>query len=496
MELFDSVRENIYKYDMLTGGDYCIAAVSGGADSVCLLLLLARFAAEADIHLKVVHVNHMIRGTEADRDEAFVVALAKQLSIPCVVVRRPVPSLADEWGMTEEEAGRKVRYEAFRAELDAFMKEAPDGLKRPRGVIATAHNQDDLAETVIFNLTRGSGLSGMKGILPVREDIIRPLLYTARCDIEAYLHEAGQSWCTDSTNSDTEYTRNRIRHNIIPELRLINSNAVEHIARAARDAAEAESYISGQTEVYAAELIEERDGGISVPASAYAADDHMLWDHMIKDIIGRVCHGLKDIGRSHIDEVHKLIHAANGSSIRLPNGARVLRNNDRLIFYGREMTEPVEPYQICIDVPGTYQLPGSSLIPGLVPPYSLRVDIIEKPVYFDLIKKEYTKYLDYDKILHSIFLRPARADDTMVINASGGSKRCNRIFTDNKINEIQRRRLPVIAEGDCLIWIPGIRIGENYKVSDGTKRLLILELFGERTGNGDTDEGKNKRIYQ
>ena len=200
----------IEKYDMISPGDEVVAALSGGADSVCLLLALDALSERLQISLSAIHVNHCIRGEESDRDEQFCRDLCTRLGIPFTCGRFDVVSIAKERKLSLETAARDVRY--------AFFAEKTAGKK-----IATAHNANDNAETVILNLVRGTGTKGIAGIPPVRDNIIRPLLGCDRSDIENFLEERGQEYMTDSTNLSDDYTRNTIRHNVIPVLKKFNS---------------------------------------------------------------------------------------------------------------------------------------------------------------------------------------------------------------------------------------------------------------------------------
>ena len=208
------------KNHMTDRGDGVLAAVSGGADSVCLLLLLCELAAELGIHVSAFHMNHGIRGAEADRDERFVEKLCGRMGVPLTVVHEKVGSYAADHGLSTEEAGRILRYR--------HLKETAE--KYGCAKIAVAHHEDDDAETVLLNLFRGSGLPGLSGIRPVREEIIRPLLCVSRKEIEEYLTSREHSWCEDSTNKENDYTRNKIRHKILPLMVEINEQAAKMIA--------------------------------------------------------------------------------------------------------------------------------------------------------------------------------------------------------------------------------------------------------------------------
>ena len=227
MDTFEKkVIDYIRKYNMFDGVDHCVCGVSGGADSVSLLTILARYRKMLGITLHVVHINHMIRGKEADSDQTYVEDLCSGYGIECISRNIDVVSMAVDMGLTVEEAGRRARYDTFEQIRSLYESEG--------SVIAVAHNQNDVAETVIFNMARGTGLGGMKGITPVRNNVVRPILCCAREEIEDYLSRNNIPYCTDSTNNEDDYTRNKIRHKVLPVLMDVNEQAVSHICAMAQ----------------------------------------------------------------------------------------------------------------------------------------------------------------------------------------------------------------------------------------------------------------------
>lgn len=230
-QIFDTAK----KYSMIKAGDEVIAALSGGADSVCLLLALHELSDILDIKVSALHVNHCLRGEESDRDEQFCRDLCERLSIPFICGRFNVKEEAEKLKISTELAARDIRYR--------FFAEQSEGKK-----IATAHNANDNAETVIFNLTRGTGTKGIAGIPPVRDNIIRPLISVTREQIENYLKEKGQDYVTDSSNLTDDYTRNIIRHNVIPVLKQINSSLFRTIAADSDNFRTDNSFIESETE--------------------------------------------------------------------------------------------------------------------------------------------------------------------------------------------------------------------------------------------------------
>ena len=238
-----SVIDFIKEHKMIEKGERIIVGVSGGADSVCLLYILYKIKEEWGFDITAVHVNHMLRGEEAERDKQFVRNLCDSLGVENYAVNVDVASLADQQKMSIEEAGRAARYLAF----DSVLRRLKEGQIYRGGKVALAHHRDDNVETVLLNLIRGSGLNGLKGILPVTErdrlKIIRPLLSVGREDIEQYLNDMGIPHVEDSTNSENEFARNKIRNEIIPRLKLINSRAPEHISETAWSLAQLQSFM-------------------------------------------------------------------------------------------------------------------------------------------------------------------------------------------------------------------------------------------------------------
>ena len=252
---------SIDTYSMLKGGERVTAALSGGADSVCLLLVLKELEEKYNIKVYAVHVNHCIRGEESDRDEQFCRDLCRKLGVELTVRRIDVPAYAADNKRSLEEAARDIRYSVF--------AEVASG-----GKLATAHTASDSAETVILNLARGTGLKGICGIPPVRDNIIRPLIDVTRNDVENYLLKRGQNFITDSTNLSVDYTRNRIRHKIIPEILQINSGFYKTFCAELKIFSEENKFIEKFAET--AYNICNEDGALAVSSERINSIDEIL----------------------------------------------------------------------------------------------------------------------------------------------------------------------------------------------------------------------------
>ena len=475
----DAFEKKIIRYieknNMFDGARHCVCGVSGGADSISLLTVLSKYRNYLGVNIHVVHINHMIRGEAADADQGYVEKMCDLYGVDCSSYNIDVQTMASEQGLTVEEAGRLARYGAFD---DIKKKHAQEGC-----VIAVAHNRNDVAETVLFNMARGTGMGGVKGIAPVKDGIVRPLLSCDRAEIEDYLRRHGISFCTDATNDEDDYTRNKIRHRIIPVMREINDQAVEHICSMAEMAADYERLVSGLTEKFlqsqGIDISVETCGwtGTSNEGRSYSVDrdslfgqDKLVQELAVRRLIGMVCGGLKDIGRSHVQEVMKLYNADTGAGIDLPGGGRAFVRYGDIVFSAHNKNDnnsqldDASAVDIDIASDGVYELNSGRLL----------VKIYDRPELLDLSKKECTKYLDYDKIKKCLQLRTMKSGDYIVVNSEGARKKLNRLFTDAKIPADTRRDVPLVTSGSEVVWAVGLRIGENYKVTDNTHRIIEM----------------------
>ena len=434
--------------------------VSGGADSVCLLLMLSELAGKWGFKLFAVNVEHGIRGKESLEDSDFVEKLCKEKGIPCFRYDVDVPALAKEKHISTEEAAREARYGAFdRARKDHDLD-----------FIALAHNAEDNAETVIFNLARGTSLSGLTGIRPLRDFYIRPLLCLSRSEIEDYLAEKGQPFRTDSTNLSTQYSRNKIRKEVIPVLKEINPQAAHHIREMSMDLSEASSFIG--------DYASERLGSMSETQGDCIRIDIFLLekekDYIIREIIRRalalVSGGAKDIGRIHVNDTLQLTKGPTGKSINLSMGLKAEREYDTLIIRkGADGPEENEPsFSGPIEVPGLTKAENISLCTSFVPKEAVKIE-----------KKTYTKLVDYDRIKGDLFLRHRRTGDMLVINEAGGRISLKDYFINEKIPAGLRDRIWLVCDEAQVIWVVGYRLSEAFKIREDTGKILQLDFTEE-----------------
>lgn len=322
-DLQKKVFSYIRAHQMLSKDSRVVAGVSGGPDSVCMLLMLRDWCREYGGLLQVLHLEHGLRGEQSLEDAAFTAALCKRLGIPCAIVHKKVREEARSRGLTVEEAGRLLRYEEF-------ARACPPG-----GRIAVAHNVSDQAETVLFHLVRGSGLTGLAGIRPVRGNIIRPLLSCSREEIEEWLRGRGQEWRTDATNLETDYTRNRIRRLILPELEEVNEQAVRHISEAAAGAGEASDFLDRLAQQFLDEQVRFGENRAAVNLDAFRREDPFMQALILRRTIMRLRGGraLKDVGRIHIQDLLGLAGKPRGKRLDLPGRLKAVREGRCLVLY-------------------------------------------------------------------------------------------------------------------------------------------------------------------
>lgn len=312
-DAYRRTMEYVEETGLLQNTARLFTAVSGGADSVFLFYVMLECCKKRNIPMEVIHVHHGIRGEEADRDAAFVRSLCEAHHVPFRLFRRDIPKEASEKHMTVEEAGRAARYEIFEAEAAKVT-----GAK-----VALAHQKNDQAETLLFNLARGTGLKGLCSLRPVRGIYIRPLLAVSREEEVACLKSRRFSWREDSTNADDEASRNRIRHYVLPYLtKEINSRTVDHLADTARIAAEASDFIAAEAEKrYDRYVVETVDpSGKVVSGDLVKNEPRLMQEEVVRLCIGRTLNTLKDISGLHVGLVLELFGRENGKFLDLPKG--------------------------------------------------------------------------------------------------------------------------------------------------------------------------------
>ncbi len=461
--MVNKVKEEMIKYHMIEPGDVVIAGVSGGADSVCLLLVLEEIQKEKIIpfSIEVVHVNHGIR-REASEDADFVRALCETKDIPFHLISVDIKAMAKEHQMSEEEMGRKVRYEEFQRILGTR-----------KGKIAVAHNSNDRAETMLFHLFRGTGLTGICGIRPVQGKVIRPLLNVERKEIEEWLAERNTSFCTDKTNFEDDYTRNRIRHHILSYAEdNIVRGAVSNMNRAAIQLEQAEDYIAEVACRAVCRCCEEMEQPhrMVIHLDKLQKEDAYIQRRVLLYSIYAVAGSKKDITEAHVQGVLRLFQSDGSKKLSLPYGVFVYKQYETGILQKgqQQETSDLELPEILVGIPSIVEVPVLGTVKFEVFPY-VKSEIIPQ--------KTYTKWFDYDKITKSLFLRTRKTGDYLTVTQNMGRKSLQDYFVDQKIPKEKRDFVYVLAEENHILWIPGMRISTYYKVEEQTRNILQVSVY-------------------
>lgn len=463
--MLKKVRDYMREHEMTAPGDAVIVALSGGADSVCLLTVLKQLATP-EFLLRAVHVHHGIRGAEADRDEAFAQKLCESLSVPLCVAYCHVPAYAAEHGLSEEEAGRILRYQVLEKEAGKWEQELPAG---SRVKIALAHHRDDNAETILHHLLRGSGLTGLAGIRPVQGRRIRPLLCVGREEIRAYLEAGHISWCEDSTNQSPDYTRNRIRSQVLPLLKTaVNEQAEEHILQAGQIIGQADAYLRQQAEEIWQEAVCGREEDLAaIPLTAFVRQPEILKTYLIRHMLDQLHPGWKDIGSRHFTAIAELAGKPVGSRLDLPGGLMARTGYETLEIVRKRERE----VSVKTESGADGEIHGRQTVP------ELHMTVFSRQKDQEIPKNQYTKWFDYDKIKGTLSVRTRRTGDYLIL-PSGGSKTIARYMIDEKIPKEKREQILLLAEGSHVLWVVGFRISEYYKIEEHTENILQVTCDG------------------
>jgi tRNA(Ile)-lysidine synthase len=469
--MLTKVRKTIKKYGMLRKREHVLVGVSGGADSVALLAVLNRLRPLYGLTLTAAHFNHRTRAAESDRDEAFVRALCKSLGI--ALVCGSLREGAGSRGLSMEDFLRRERY--------AFFEKG----RRKSGAdrIALGHHQNDQAETVLMNIIRGAGLSGLSGIPPVRAaTFIRPLIDCTRREILDYLAAEGLSFVVDSTNTDERFLRNRIRSSLLPELEERYNPAIcEALCRLADVVRQENDYITLQAQVHVARWREDKaqEHPFQLPVAKLRGLHPALQRRVILEMARDASAADSAIGFEHVQAVLDLAGGAKpGGSLNLPGGLLVQRTYGRIEFHraeksegsprGRTSPQPAgESFTFEATVPGTVRIANLGL--------SLRLRELRR-VPASLVTDR-RAYMDMDRISFPIVVRNMKPGDRIQPLGMKGTRKLKSVFIDEKIPREIRGTIPVVADALSILWVPGVRLSERVRVGEGTKRVLSAEII-------------------
>ena len=472
------LRKKIDEFHMVVPGDRILAGVSGGADSVCLLLGLIYLQKQMDFSLEVIHVEHGIRGAESRQDAAFVNELCKAHQITCYERRVDVPAYCVQTGLGMEEAARVLRYQEF-ARL-AMEKGAK---------IALAHHMEDNAETILFQMARGSSLTGLCGMQPVREDengvlYIRPLLFFHRKEIEAFLEEQEVKWCVDSTNAELDYSRNYIRGKVIPALEKINTQAVSHMNQTAQHLFEVKDFMECETEKAWNALVKV-DEDLELDGKLLLEMHPVIQREIAYKAITFMAKRKKDITSAHVSDLLDLCCGQSGKRISLPYGIVAWKSFESICLSTKEPNcdqNEGQGFEYIV----TQEMLEDSFLKGegnLIELGTKRESISCRIFQWDketleIPRKTYTKWFDYDKIKKGFCIRTRRSGDYFISDEAGHRKKLKTYFVDEKIPVEERGKRWLLAQGNEVLWLIGGRISEHIKVSHKTNYILEITYDG------------------
>lgn len=444
------ILATIQKYRMLEPGGRVVAGVSGGADSMCLLHFLCILRKDWNLTVIAAHVNHGLRGEEAKRDEEFVQSWCEEHGITFEVLHADVGALARERGQGTEACGRDVRYRFF------------SGLAEKYGAqVATAHTASDNAETVLFHLIRGTGMRGLGGIKPVRGNIIRPLIEMTREEVEACCRENQVPYLTDSTNLSDDYTRNRLRHHLVPLCKEINPGFEKGVLRL--------SETLSQDEVYFMEQAKNALDNARLENGTYSS--HSLAE-LPAPILSRAvllcaqAFSCRCLEQKHIKAVCNAISEGSGAC-DLPCGlyAAVSQGMFRIV----QKEKSAEKWEI----------PLADAVSLTKYTKKLSVSICSKMEYdkkTKFNKKLLNNSMDYAIISKHPVFRTRREGDTFSPRGKNGTKTVKKLFNEYKIPREQRGKILLLAQGSEVLWIDGLGVSRHAAVSDKTQRVLIINV--------------------
>ncbi len=456
--MISKVQTFLEQEQLLQPGQWVILALSGGADSVALLSVCKALQKEYDLHLLAAHVNHGIRGKEADQDEAFCQSLCNQLQVELRILHADVPTLAKQTGVSEETCGRKVRYQFFQ---DLAEELIADGVPTQQIKIATAHTAQDAVETMLFHLARGTGLTGLCGIPAARGRIIRPLLTCTRADIEAYLQEQQLPHREDSTNQDLLYARNRIRHQVLPALEACNDGALRNMLRCMELLQQDEAYLEEQAKLLRSYA--KVAGKEAYYADRLSAAHPAVLNRVLASVLTEICG--QDLTAGHITTAATLL--TTGGQMQIPTGAYVrVRDNEFCVLRQLPDTHPVSDFAVTgakeVALPiGTFRYrvfpnPDRGLRPNAAAP-------------------SYACRLDFDKI-GPFTLRNRRPGDRFSPAFRKVSKSLKSLFNEAEIPPEDRSGILLMESEGELVWIQGFGPSESARVRTETETIMEIIL--------------------
>ncbi|PYS13386.1 MAG: tRNA lysidine(34) synthetase TilS [Acidobacteria bacterium] len=462
--LVAQIRGTIQKHQMLTSRERVLAGVSGGADSVCLALVLN----ELGLDLAVAHVNHGLRGAESDTDEEFTKELAGTLGVPFfatkVALSGPAPAASALWLSRRPLPGGEANLEAAgrEARRQFFIETA-----RRRGYtkIALAHTRNDRVETFLMNLLRGAGSEGLVSMAPVSGNTIRPLIETGRNEVEAYLTENNQSWRTDSSNFDLGFARNRLRHAVIPELESrFNPSLIQTLARTVEILEAEDAWMRAVADQWLSEHGRKEENDFLIPAAELKSAPAGLVRRILRTVLRLAGSGLRDVSFGHIEAVRALLEEGkSGKFVQIPGGLQAAREFGRLVF--RQAPAAWADYTYELKIPGEVYIPEVGKV--------FRAEIVEIEANQALGQRV---FVDGESIGPYVTIRNWKPGDYYrPVGLPAG--KLKKLFQRARIPRGHRMRWPVIVADSTIVWVASFPVSREFAPRGQSQKKVAFEAL-------------------
>jgi len=464
-EFVEKIRRCLERHDMISSGDHVIVGVSGGADSIALLHVLAKISLEQKFKISIAHLNHSARGEESDADAQFVADLAGKLRLEVFIEKQNVPQQRSQLKTSFQEAARIARL--------TFLKSI---LARCRAhKVALGHTADDQVETVLMNLLRGSGSKGLSGMQPVRDCFIRPLFDCSRGEVEQYLQDENIEFRTDSSNLKKDYLRNRIRLDLIPHLeKEYNKNIRQNILQSASILLDEDRFLN-ELAVECFDRVSSRSIGrdkLGLERVALSSQSPALRNRVIRIAIQKIKGDLRKVTAAHVQEVTQLfLQPKPDKRISLPDDMEAQCDRNKVWFYkilDVKGGEPIKREDLELKIPGESFMRSSQI--------TFKTQVTEQVAPDFSVEGPVKATFDFDQTGDQIRVRYFQPGDRFLPLGMQGSKKLKKFLIDEKIPQEQRIHIPILTTitGD-IIWVYGLRISHSYRVTSETKRVLIIE---------------------
>jgi tRNA(Ile)-lysidine synthase len=457
--MLEKVKQTITKYGLLKQNERVVVGLSGGPDSTALAVILAQIAPSMGVQLIIAHFNHGLRGREANGDERSASQLAKKLGLS--FVSRKMDKRAVEKGHSPEDFYRQQRYQFF----------SEVAISNHAGKIALGHNLQDQAETVLLHLLRGSGLEGLKGIMPLRDGkYIRPLIEVSREEIISFLDEAGIAYRQDSSNESKLHLRNKIRLELLPYLKKeFNPRIDETLAQMAEILREENKYIKEcADQALKSTCIKKQKNRITLNIEYINILPVAIQRRLLKELLENFSSQKNGIAFLHINSIAKLLqNLESGRKICLPFGIEARREYENLILERVRVCTKLPEYAYQVEIPGSVYLKERNL--------TIHLSVINKDeVEFNVKNKD---CFDLDKIKLPLVLRNRREGDWFQPLGMSGRQKLKAFFIDHKVPQQKRNEMMLLADQQSVIWIENMHLNEQVKITPETVNVLQLEII-------------------